>query len=234
MQYCSALLLLILLTVFEAFASEPSYHPEPGSLTVLFRADRDLAPNILAAIENELRTIFREGGLELHFEDSSRPPEIYNDSAVVRFRGACIATTVTSDRVSAVQSRELGITHTVDGAVIPFADIDCDAVRRMLSDGDLRSGSSPAAILGRAIGRVVAHELYHILLNDTRHGRRGLAEASFSRSDLLAKRKSFDARDLQRIVTALQRNEGLTPCNRCETSQTQPRAALSFLASSSR
>ena len=41
-------------------------------------------------------------------------------------------------------------------------------------------------IMGRAMARVVAHELYHMLTGSTAHARSGIARAEYSRDDLTA------------------------------------------------
>jgi hypothetical protein len=43
-------------------------------------------------------------------------------------------------------------------------------------------------VLGRALGRVLAHELYHILSGTKRHSARGLAKASFAVDELISDR----------------------------------------------
>jgi hypothetical protein len=72
----------------------------------------------------------------------------------------------------------LGTTAVADGHVLPFSQVRCDAVRRLLPEiefaSDRRSGD---AALGRVLGRVVAHELYHAVLGTTHHASSGLAKA---------------------------------------------------------
>jgi len=86
------------------------------------------------------------------------------------------------------------------GKVLPFADIDCDSVRKLI-DRELRRASAGLRedILGRAMGRVVAHELYHILLHTTSHGRDGLARPAQSRSDLLSAQRTFAPADERKL-----------------------------------
>jgi hypothetical protein len=47
------------------------------------------------------------------------------------------------------------------------------------------------ASLGRAIARVSAHEIYHMLTGSERHARRGIARSSHSRAELTAPRFGF-------------------------------------------
>jgi hypothetical protein len=121
----------------------------------------------------------------------------------------------------------LGITHIVEGAVIPFAEIECDAVRKTLGVSKSATTALAEPVFGRALGRIVAHELYHILLKDVRHTR-GLAAASFSRADLVASRRTFDAADLNRIAASLREGDSaLQAASRPQTAASK--VALSFL-----
>ena len=58
-------------------------------------------------------------------------------------------------------------------------------------------------LLGRALGRVAAHELYHILVGTTEHARSGLSRPGQSRTELLAPHESFNVQDQKRIVDSV-------------------------------
>jgi len=90
----------------------------------------------------------------------------------------------------------LGTTAVVDGRVLPYSEVRCDAVRRLLPDiefaADRRAGD---AALGRVLGRVLAHELYHAVLGTPHHGASGLAKGFQSTDDLKSDELPFDSRD---------------------------------------
>jgi hypothetical protein len=50
-------------------------------------------------------------------------------------------------------------------------------------------------LLGRALGRVVAHELYHIVAQTARHGRAGVAKPFHTPDDLRRDGASFEEED---------------------------------------
>ena len=58
------------------------------------------------------------------------------------------------------------------------------------------------AALGRALARVIAHEIYHIVGETTDHQYSGVAKASFSVRDLLTARFDFDMASLARMRPA--------------------------------
>ena len=55
-------------------------------------------------------------------------------------------------------------THVSDGNVLPFSEVECDkiasSIRPEMSKSQWHDRDS---VLGRAMGRVLAHELYHML-----------------------------------------------------------------------
>jgi hypothetical protein len=51
----------------------------------------------------------------------------------------------------------------------------------------------------RALGRVIAHEIYHILAQTTEHDESGVAKAAFSLEDLMVDGFAFNPAGLQRL-----------------------------------
>jgi hypothetical protein len=69
--------------------------------------------------------------------------------------------------------------------VLPFSSIDCTALTRAL-------GPVTEDVYGRAMARVLAHELYHVLTQTTDHSRTGIAKTCFTTGDLLSSRLDFE------------------------------------------
>jgi hypothetical protein len=94
----------------------------------------------------------------------------------------------------------LGWTHSENGRLLPFADLACESIR-----GAVQSAQPPGnrlhanAILGRAMGRVLAHELYHIAGATFKHGRDGVAKAALSPENLTAAHLDLDPADVKTI-----------------------------------
>ena len=81
----------------------------------------------------------------------------------------------------------------------------CDEIKTCISGlvGDSCARDKEAAF-GRALGRVVSHELYHILARTTGHAARGLAKAAESLQDLVSGQgMPFRAEDNELIRKAL-------------------------------
>ena len=73
-----------------------------------------------------------------------------------------------------------------------FADIQCDAVSSLV-------GSADSVLFGRALGRVLAHELWQILGNTPAHGENRIAQRALSAEQLISGRRDLDPADLERF-----------------------------------
>ncbi len=56
-------------------------------------------------------------------------------------------------------------------------------------------GNEREGAYGRALGRVLAHELYHIFGNTTHHASEGVAKESYTVQDLLTEEFQFEAKE---------------------------------------
>jgi hypothetical protein len=202
MRHLAALLLTTVFGVGLADARDASEFQKDVPLTILYRSDVPIASLVLTAIGQEVKSALAMAGVDVSFEPLTPEPPVYIQTAIIRLRGDCRADARVAPNhpVRDGMGDELGVTHIVDGKILPFADIRCDAVRHLL--GKFRGGNSVDRdqILGKALGRVIAHELYHVLADSTTHGRSGLAAAVFNRDDLLAPQRAFAARDVERMA----------------------------------
>ena len=104
----------------------------------------------------------------------------------------------------------MGWTHTSNGEVLPFTDVECDRISRLLSHSLARMDPDDREeALGRAIGRVLAHEFYHIFARTSRHGSWGVAKPYYSVDELLAGEFRFEEKESKllrdsKMVTVLE------------------------------
>jgi hypothetical protein len=139
----------------------------------------------------------------LHFDwrvlnqgDNSPATEL----VVVNFTGRC---DVREFETLPFTSGPLGWTHVSQGVVLPFSDVDCNAVRAFLQN-QLRTRPEAVReeIYGRALGRVLAHELYHVLAGTVDHGACGIAKSGYTVSDLLSRDFVFEAAELRTLLNS--------------------------------
>jgi hypothetical protein len=156
-------------------------------------------------MEKEVESLVARSGIRTNWVMSTDPPRVFDQIAVVTLHGVCRpnAPLPVALVLEKSDTQALGQTQVVDGQVLPFADVRCDPVRKLIAR---QLASQPKAaredLLGRALGRVLAHELYHILLKTTTHGRNGLARQAQTSSDLMAERDNFAPADERRLSQA--------------------------------
>jgi hypothetical protein len=155
------------------------------TLAIYADLPHDLNPESSSVMHEELQRLMTPAGIEIIWKQlkDRKAGENFDLVAVTSFAGSCAV----DNPVPAVPaSVSLADTSISDGHVLPFFRIDCSRVVGML-------GSQPEpALLGRALARVAAHELYHIVAQTAEHQERGVAKASFSNHDLITGRFDLD------------------------------------------
>ena len=115
---------------------------------------------------------------------------------VFSFRGSCTAVGGTFD--APVKLFALANTPVREGVVQPYSRTDCDQLRDFLEPYE-PSRLGEEARLGRAMARILAHELYHILLQTREHSKTGIAKAVHTPAALLGRSLKFENGELEKI-----------------------------------
>jgi hypothetical protein len=158
-----------------------------------------------AAMQREVESLTKSSGFELQWRslDGPRAEETFSDLMVVKFHGKCNMEGIQllfNELGPEGEGGALGSTKTSDGQVLPFSELECDRIRRSIAP--LAVGYSKEereSLLGRAMGRVLAHELFHVFANSDKHGQQGVTKPAYSRRDLVAEGFEFDSQDTKRI-----------------------------------
>jgi hypothetical protein len=156
-------------------------------VVVYIQFDDEPGTTVAGAARKELEAIVTAAGagFEWHPLAESLGKEISPGAAVLTFRGRCDV----RDLGRGTYSGSLGRSARVDGVILPFPTVDCDAVRRYVQRDLLMLGESQReAALGRALGRVAAHELYHVIGKTWGHAECGVGKATYTVRDLLGER----------------------------------------------
>lgn len=166
-------------------------------LGLLVEAPEGTPAEVLAAAGEEVRRTVRLPGVGLEWQALGPGPagQSYGRVVVIRLKGECRAGGPGQEG----ERGPLGITHVADGAILPFVEADCGRVRRAaarvrrppfrLGDGEL----------GAALGRVIAHEIYHVLSGTSEHDGTGLAKESLTAAELFLGRIEFTEQALARM-----------------------------------
>ncbi|MGC9952405.1 MAG: hypothetical protein ABSF64_39200 [Bryobacteraceae bacterium] len=147
------------------------------------------------AMQKEASSILERVGIRIAWRlvSENRGNEPFERLVVVKLTGGCVCGGFLP------RTREtlvLGTTAVDSGRVLPYSQVRCDAVRRLLPEieyaADRRLGE---AALGRVLGRVLAHELYHAVLGTVHHAASGLAKGFQTTDELKSDEFSFDGAD---------------------------------------
>lgn len=160
--------------------------PGNGFITLYARFQQDPPPAILDAIQGELAKVMSPAGLQFKWQLlTPTRGQVSAELVVVSFRGRCDISSLTAFRPGPT-SGALGWTQITDGVILPFSNVDCDGVRSLIQTGLLHMEKPfRDAAYGRAVGRVLAHELYHVFAKTTRHQSHGLGKAAYTSQELL-------------------------------------------------
>ncbi len=176
----------MVLTAWWAVAAE---RPVIGLLTEF---PLDVSEAVRRQFRLETERALRPAGVDLVWKNLNlaRPDENFDRIVVLRFRRAFAEPKLGL----APRSRPLGLTHVSNGQVLPFVEIDC---RRILA------ALEPGAAQGRALARVAAHEIYHVLTASAEHDGEGLMKPAFDRRDLAGAELAFSGKALRRLKISL-------------------------------
>lgn len=167
----------------------------PASIALYTQFQQDLPAEVESALRDELSSIMAPMGLSFEWRPLTgvRGNEVAVELAVLSFKGKC---DVSSPTANSSHPGALGWTHVSDGAILPFSDIDCDRIRAIVQKDilSLPQGQREDSF-GRALARVVAHELYHIFAKTSRHGSCGVGKAAYSVRELLSDEFQFEERE---------------------------------------
>jgi len=121
----------------------------------------------------------------------------YENLVVVHFKGKCILEPVP---ILYDERGPYAFAYNADGDVLPFSEVECDQLTASVLSamwGD--DFARPDYVMGRALGRVVAHELVHILTKSAAHGSDGVTQAKFSGRDLIGAPLRLSRTDVERL-----------------------------------
>jgi hypothetical protein len=195
-----AFFLCLTLGILPVYGEENRQAPSVAAPVTLFtQFQQKVPPAVVEALSDELEAIMTPIGMRFEWRSLSGPrsSEVSIELAVVTFRGRCDAASLQPFRTS---PGALGWTHVSDGVILPFSDVDCDRIRTFVQrDLLVVVPEEREATFGRALARVLAHELYHIFANTARHGSCGLGKSAYTVQELLADEFQFESHESEAL-----------------------------------
>jgi hypothetical protein len=169
-----------------------------SEVTVILDFKGPNSPNATKEMQREAGKILGASGINLSFRSRSEAyGSDFSDLVVMTFRGNC------KSEPPMPRYDETGpyaVTWTTDGQVLPFGEVDCGRViqsaRSAMWGGDL---SRADTFYGRALGRVMAHEIVHMLTKSGDHAKGGVFREALSPRELTGASLTLSRADLDRL-----------------------------------
>lgn len=194
-RWAPALLLFVACCFTPVFAHSPS-----TAVTAVVMPEGRYSKLALREMNREAGRILKRSGISLHSRVGPPPWAVSGLLVVVKLVGQC-----DMDGTPAyLEPGPLGWAHEVDGEIIPFSDLACEnlrgAVQAAIDEGNpIRAN----VLLGRAMGRVLAHELYHIVGDTSAHAREGVAQPALTPRELTTGVLDFEPADVAAVAKGL-------------------------------
>jgi hypothetical protein len=147
--------------------------------------------------QQEMQRLLAPAGIELVWNSTGQDVA---QAVVGSFEGSCSLEALPVSLSNYAGPGALAETSLSSTRVLPYFRVDCNRLIRTLMP-TLQPLSMPLrrAVFGRALGRVMAHEVYHIISQRKDHDESGVAKACFSLDDLIARQFEFDLPTIERM-----------------------------------
>ena len=160
----------------------------------------------LEQMKRELGVLLQQAGFRVEWRSLDGEQREETDAAflaVLELNGTCgLSSGYTEPSTTKLNNSSLATTSTSDGQVLPFSKVNCAVVTRSVAPFLQREPVAQRDFLyGRAMARVIAHELYHVLLKTSEHAHAGIARSCFTADDLLTERFEFEGTTLAKLRT---------------------------------
>jgi hypothetical protein len=149
-------------------------------------------------MEREVEHILRDSGISFQWRSRAEAGSAsYDNLILVRFHGKCVLEPV---GYLYDERGTFAITHSTGGEVLPFSEVECGKIATSLRSAMVgRDFAHADTLFGRALGRVVAHELVHVLTREDKHGKAGVTVPALTSRSLMADELPLSSAELERL-----------------------------------
>ena len=151
------------------------------------------------AMQKEVAELMGGLGFEVRWEQAASYRDVPGRILMVDLDGDCrVASHAEAQPVP--DGTPIGSTASSDNRLLPFITLNCDAINGLMTPSLAEMPQAAREFLvGRAMGRILAHEIFHIVTQSPQHAESGVAKARFSAADLLKPNFEFDENALARL-----------------------------------
>src|SRR5262245_869992 len=183
-------------TILLACSLSVCAHAETRTLALYLKHPERVSADSGQMMRSELKRLLDPARIDVVWKDfgDRKGGEDFDFVAVGSIEGSCTAGESDLSIGTSLHARViLAEVAVAANRILPYFYVDCPHLMRMLGN------RNDPAMVGRALARVIGHELYHILARTSQHPNAGLAKAAFSLDDLIAPGMNFDVTSLGRI-----------------------------------
>ncbi len=177
------------------------YSARAADVTVVTDFDGPRSDRAVQQMKSETEQIFKSASVHLDWRERGElGQKSYDNLVIVRFKGKCVLEPVP---ILYDERGPFAFSYSSDGDVLPFSEVECDRVTATVHSamwGD--DFARPDYVMGRALGRVLAHELVHILTRSAAHGNEGVTQPALSGRDLIGAPLRLSRTDVERLRQA--------------------------------
>jgi hypothetical protein len=193
----AVILCAVILSAAPAFARQ-----ESTPVTAVVLPDGRYSNVAIREMGREAAHILKHSGIALRWRIGVPAQAVNGMLIVVKLQGRCDM----DGSPAFLEPGALGWAHAVNGTMLPFSDLACENLRGVV-EAAIADGNPARAnvLLGRAMGRVLAHELYHIVADTSEHGRDGVTQATLTPRELTSGSLELRDSELRAVENALVR-----------------------------
>jgi hypothetical protein len=155
--------------------------------------------NLISAMREETGALMETGSYRVRWVDTPRDVTAAF-LVIVTMEGRCMPDTPPSG-----SAKTLASAVVEDGRILPFVKINCAATQSFIASV-LGSNPQPPSLVGRALGRLLAHELYHVVAQTVDHTSTGVTQAAVSVRELISDQFTFGQHALEKLHHPLESN----------------------------
>ena len=183
-----------------AFLLTSAAHAQTRTLALYAEKPSGMDSFTFQSLQEELWRLLAPADVDLKWKEADQryPGEHFDLAIVGSFDGSCaFGDSSSRGNVSLAPAGSLAHTEITSGRILPFFRVDCSRLSEMLEPALQRyQGWTRHTMAGRAVARVIAHEIYHILAKSVDHHDSGIAKPCFSVHDLTRDTFAFDLQSL--------------------------------------
>lgn len=187
--------LLATFCILATFARSSSLEPEPARVVVYLQIEKqnELSPGTKEALRREVSKQLSFVGFHVDWWDAHVTGAVTDSNLVVaKLKGSCVPpVTVSTGRRADAGGGKLATSRLDGNQIQPFIAVDCNLVSDFLGLS-LHGGGERDVLYGRALGKLMSHELYHVLARTAKHSKTGIARENVTAQELLSNDFDFD------------------------------------------